>query len=226
MHASDPVNRFMSEPVLTIGPDEPIRRVLQLFMAHPVHHLPVVEERRVVGMLSSADVMKLEFFLPPPGPAVDALLNERWRIKEIMRSPVICVTEHETVQRAAELMAVNGVHALPVVNSNDELIGIITTTDIMYGCLKPTPEIALPDRRGPTLTEQELAAVLAAARRAVSTGHDSYRIAAALLAMQQRVRSLEQVAMAAKRYLNAGQEEGLHTSLRKEIERADRLNSQ
>jgi CBS domain-containing membrane protein len=67
MHASDPVNRIMMTPVLTIAPSESREEALRLFTSYPVHHLPVVEDERVVGMLSSADVVKVKFFLPPPG---------------------------------------------------------------------------------------------------------------------------------------------------------------
>jgi predicted transcriptional regulator len=192
MRANDPVNRIMSEPVLTIGPDEPVGDMLRLFLAYPVHHLPVVEERRVVGMLSSADVIKLEFFLPRPGPAGDALLNGRFSVRRIMRTPVISVTEHESVQRAAELMATNGVHALPVVDRNEVLIGIVTTTDIIHCLLDGRSKASAAD--SPTL-----------------------------LAMQERVQALEQIAHAAKRYVNAGQDERLHAALSKAIERADEL---
>lgn len=203
MHASDPVNRIMSEPVLTIGWHESVSTMMRLFLSHQVHHLPVVDGRRVVGMLSSADLMKLEFFLPPAGPQTDALLNERWRIAHIMRSPVISVTEHETVQRAAEVMATNAIHALPVVNSNGELIGIVTTTDLIRCWLNPPA--AVP----------------------ASGAEDARRFpldAAHAVAVHERVRSLEQVLTAAKRYVNAGQDERLHAELLKAIERDESLD--
>lgn len=190
MHASDPVNRIMSEPVLTIAPDESLEEALRLFTSYPVHHLPVVEEQRVVGMLSSADVAKLKFFLPPPGTARDALLKERWQVRKIMRTPALTVAEHDSAQRAAEIMATNGIHALPVVNSKAHLIGIVTTTDMMQGCLDPLP------------------AEPANATNAASS--DSVRM-----------RSLLDVVSAAKRYLNAGQDERLHAALQKALDRVD-----
>lgn len=87
MHANDPVNRIMTEPVLTIAPNESLEEALRLFTSCPVHHLPVVEEQRVVGMLSSADVAKLRFFLPPPGTPRVALLKERWQVRKSCARP-------------------------------------------------------------------------------------------------------------------------------------------
>lgn len=100
MHAADPVNRIMTRSVITIGPEESANALMRLFAAHAVHHIPVVEGRRVVGMGSSADMMKLEFFLPSSGAAHNAPLQDRWRAQTIMRSPAISVTEHQSVQSA------------------------------------------------------------------------------------------------------------------------------
>ncbi len=52
MHPSDPVNRLMTEAVLTVDVDDPAGEVLRLFGGYPVHHLPVLEGSKVVGMLS------------------------------------------------------------------------------------------------------------------------------------------------------------------------------
>ena len=43
----------------------PASEALDCFFQYPIHHLPVVRSGRLVGMLSSADVMKLQFFAPP-----------------------------------------------------------------------------------------------------------------------------------------------------------------
>ena len=127
MYASDPVNRIMIQSVLTVGANELLEEALRFATAYPVEHLPVVEDGHVVGMLSSADIAKLKFLLPPPGPAREALLRQRCQVRSIMRSPALTITEHESAHRAAKLMADNGVHSLPVVNSKGALVGIVTS---------------------------------------------------------------------------------------------------
>ena len=225
MHADDPVNRIMSQPVLTVAPDTSAKEMLQLFAAHSVHHLPVVRERRVVGMISSADLLKLEFFLPPPGAARDALLGDRFAVAKVMRTPVATVTERESVQRAAELMAKHGIHSLPVVNHDGQLVGIVTTTDLMRGCLRTEspPDKSSVDNRAGT---GRLAEISNRAQTLVDGNSDPNGMAEAILRLAHRTRALEQVATAAKRYVNAGQDERLHAALQKAIEQADRAEQQ
>ena len=67
MIANQRVGRVMTEAVLSIDVEESAGAVLRLFAGYPLHHLPVLNGQKVVGMLSSADVMKLEAFLPPYG---------------------------------------------------------------------------------------------------------------------------------------------------------------
>ena len=114
---------------------------------YPVHHLPVVRGATLVGMLSSADVMKLESFLPKNGKASREYLDQRFRIDMLMRHPAISVLPHQSVEDAARLMVTHAIHALPVVNSQDQLLGIVTTTDMMQAALEaalsaPTGRIA------------------------------------------------------------------------------------
>jgi predicted transcriptional regulator len=225
MHPSDPVNRIMTEPVLTIGLNDSVEEMLRLFVGYPVHHLPVVNEGCVVGMVSSADVLKLEFFLPPPGATREKLLNDRFRVGKLMRAPAITVAEHETVQKAAEIMSQHGIHSLPVVNGVGHLIGIVTTTDMMHGCLLSTQS---DDSATGSLGRAQATGVrhseeLARAREAVKSNADQHSAGAALLVSQRRISALEAVMHEAKRYLNAGQDERLHASLIKAIERADNV---
>ena len=193
MKASARVNRVMTASVVSIEIDASVDQVLHIFVAYPIHHLPVVKQGRVVGMLSSADIMKLEFFLPPTGPTRDRLLRGNFSIAKLMRTPVIVTHENDSIEHAAELMAKNAIHSLPVVNQRDQLVGIITTTDIIAGFLGSTDQTAGPDPQ--------------------PNGHE-------------RLAALEHLAHEARRYLHAGQDERVHASLAKAIERLDRIEEQ
>ena len=87
MRPDEPVSRIMTEAVVAIECDRPVSEVLDCFFQYPIHHLPVVRSGRLVGMLSSADVMKLQFFAPQGTAGRLDYLNDRLSIEQLMRTP-------------------------------------------------------------------------------------------------------------------------------------------
>jgi CBS domain-containing protein len=231
MHALDRVNRLMTEAVLSVDISAPVSEALRLFAEYPVHHLPVVREGTLVGMLSSADVMKLEGFLPKNGKASREYLDQRFRIDMLMRRPPISVQPEQSAEDAARLMVRHAIHALPVVNSQDKLLGIITTTDIMHAALSAAPRHGAKQAdaaRDPSSIQLKPSpsafdSALQAARAAAIAEHDPNGIAQALLYLHQRVASLEELLRVTRRYLTAGQDEALHATMMKALERVEQI---
>jgi signal-transduction protein with cAMP-binding, CBS, and nucleotidyltransferase domain len=87
MRPDEPISRIMTEAVVVIEADRPVSEVLDCFFQYPIHHLPVVRDGRLAGMLSSADVMKLECFLPKSTTDRASYLDERLTIEQLMRLP-------------------------------------------------------------------------------------------------------------------------------------------
>jgi len=56
--ADTPVRDIMSSPVITVSPDTSVQTCMQLMTDKRVRHLPVVDEARVVGMVSIGDLVK------------------------------------------------------------------------------------------------------------------------------------------------------------------------
>jgi CBS domain-containing protein len=228
MRATDRVDKFMTEAVLSIGIDEPASEVLRLFANYPVHHLPVLSGQKVVGMLSSADVMKIAALIPRTGSAVGAYLDQRVKVATLMSKPAITVRAHATLLEAARTMVGNAVHALPVVDEAERLLGIITTTDVMHAALEAAPAkgAATHESQG-TPPEIEMSATefehaLSSAKAAVAAGEDVELVAMGLLYLHRRLGVLEQVLQSADRYLKFGQEPARQASLRTAIAAAKR----
>jgi CBS domain-containing protein len=224
MRRNDPVNRLMTEAVLSIGADEPAGEVLRLFREYPVHHLPVVEDRRVVGVLSGADLLKLRALIPRSVTSAEKYLSGKMKVKALIARPAVTIAQHETVERAAELMASCGIHSLPVVDSKGHLVGILTTTDIIAAMFDAPPARTGAHSNAPSngarITREHFLQTVALATQAVEEGRDPDGLAVALLYAQQRIALLEGVTAIAARYLGAGQDEQLHRELGKAIEQA------
>lgn len=56
--AETPVWQIMSSPVVTVGPDEGVRQCMEIMTHRRIRHLPVVEEGRMIGMISIGDLVR------------------------------------------------------------------------------------------------------------------------------------------------------------------------
>lgn len=121
----------MTTAVLSVEKTTGAGEVLRHFRDYPIHHLPVMEGPRVVGLLSSADIMKLEHMLPRGAADPLGWLNQRMQAVDLARRAVITCRADTTLAEAAAQMARAGIHALPVVDATDHLLGIVTTTDLL-----------------------------------------------------------------------------------------------
>ncbi|MCK4444789.1 MAG: CBS domain-containing protein [Thermoplasmata archaeon] len=103
----------------TVAPNSKIEDAVELMIKEDVHFLPVVEKKKVAGILTPADVLvvveKAELETP---------------IEELVRSPCIPIFELTPLNVSLEIMKVAKVFALPVLGEDGMLSGIITDRDI------------------------------------------------------------------------------------------------
>lgn len=96
------------------------------------HHVPVLDGERLVGILSAVDIalVSLGGYVHDQG-TVDAHLDVAFDLGKLMAVDVVTVRPDDTVQRAAERLGDGQFHALPVVDHDGRLVGILTSTDIL-----------------------------------------------------------------------------------------------
>lgn len=214
------VRHIMTESVLSIGIHEPVTEAVRLFANYPLHHLPVIDSSGLKGMLSSADMLKLEYFLPRCSAQSSAVwLNDRFRIETLMRQPVVTAKPDDTIADAASRMVTHAIHALPVVDERNHLLGIVTTTDIMQALLHGMGIKRGTEKREAKYmpTELEMRRAVEAAESATQHGADPDGVAAAMLYLKERNARLEVLWKDVARYLHGGQDERLHARLVKEV---------
>jgi len=114
------VSQYMSRSVLTIAPQTEFHRAFDLMHSRRIHHLPVVEGDRVVGIVAERDLLL----------AAANFGSAEVPVAEIMRGPPVCVSENAQLKQAAQLLVSNHIGSLPVLNARKVLVGIITETDI------------------------------------------------------------------------------------------------
>jgi CBS domain-containing protein len=126
------VSQYMSRSVVTIAPQAEFHWAFDLMRSRRIHHLPVVEDGRVVGIVAERDLLL----------AAANFGSAEVPVREIMHGPAICVSENAQLKQAARLLVVEHIGSLPVLNARKELVGIITETDIFKvtaGMLRARP---------------------------------------------------------------------------------------
>ena len=128
-----PISKIMTRPLITVAPDDTLSAAMAVLERQQVHHLLVVERDRMVGILSSADLLKLALLLRPeagqssPGAAESLGMT----VRDVMQTRVAVLRENASLKEAAQALSLGGFHALPVLAIDDTPVGIVTSSDLV-----------------------------------------------------------------------------------------------
>jgi len=118
-------DRTMTRFLHTVEPDVSLDAAYALMRAEGIRHLPVVAGRRLVGMLSDRDILLLGT------PYQDQVLVPSIPVEDVMHSPVITCRETTQLRDVAATMLEHKIDCLPVLDENGQLVGIITSSDLL-----------------------------------------------------------------------------------------------
>jgi CBS domain-containing membrane protein len=127
-----PVTEIMTKNVLTLSIKDNLEDAEELFKKNKIRHVPIMAGKKILGMLSYTDLMRISFAdaIGDDEHDVDTTVYNMFSIEQVMAKDVVSVTSKTTIQEVAEFLSKKEFHALPVVE-NDELVGIVTTTDLI-----------------------------------------------------------------------------------------------
>jgi acetoin utilization protein AcuB len=173
------VRSLMTRRVVTVGMDDRLGRVRELFAEHGFHHLLVVERQKVVGVLSDRDLFKnLSPFIGKPlaERSQDQATLKR-RVHQIMTRKLIAVPADASAEQAAVLMLEHNVSCLPVISPEQRPLGIVTARDLLrwaVGKLSPCSEreARAAPAEAPTGRSESLAAAADSAPASIETWRD------------------------------------------------------
>jgi acetoin utilization protein AcuB len=125
------VEKWMTQDVITVPPDEKIINAFELMQGRGIRHLPVIADGELRGLVTDRDI-RLALIPSPLSTPEDRVyhLGALEQVDEIMTTDVITVAPNTTIEDAAKLMAKYKIGAVPVV-AQGALVGILTETDIL-----------------------------------------------------------------------------------------------
>ncbi len=118
---NETVASIMTRDLLTVEPSDSLQKVKELFISHRIHHLPVVEGKKLVGIITKDDLFRLN---------VDHKDYNNVLVGGVMTKKVAFLEPDDKIGTAAEVFMEHLFHALPIVQ-NGELVGIVTTFDVL-----------------------------------------------------------------------------------------------
>jgi CBS domain-containing protein len=111
---------LMTPDPVTIGPDETIAEAARLMIRHGVRRLPVVEDRRLVGLLSVSDLI-----------LAIAQMKCAVPIREVYTSQTFAIWEETPLTVVGRVMEISGFDAIPILDADNTLRGIISERDLI-----------------------------------------------------------------------------------------------
>ncbi|MDI6872889.1 CBS domain-containing protein [Candidatus Solincola sp.] len=125
------VKERMSIDPVTLSPDDTLREARRLIRELGLRRFPVVEEGKLVGIVTDRDVRQADMSsaVVQERRYVEYILD-RIQVRGIMTPDPITVTPDTPLEKAARLILENKIGGLPVVEEG-KLVGIITETDLI-----------------------------------------------------------------------------------------------
>ena len=127
------VRDYMKSPVVTVTPDTLIDNALETMHEKHIRRLPVVEDGKLVGLVTRNIVEQAV----PQSPAPLTLWGIHYalsctKVRDVMISDVVVVHPDDTIKEVVALSEKRQIGTFPVVDGNGSLVGILTNTDLLH----------------------------------------------------------------------------------------------
>lgn len=135
------IRDLMSTEVHCLAPNDTLQKVSEIFRKHKFHHIPVVDpQRRVLGMVSKSDFLAVSNAFPLFNEEKREEANERifksLLVEDVMTRQIATLGPDDTLEFASGYFLENLFHALPVVDENEVLVGLLSTYDVLVHFFK------------------------------------------------------------------------------------------
>jgi len=113
------VKDYMTLNPRTVNPEESAQEIVEKMKTLNYRQFPVVEDGKLVGIITETDL-------------ADALIKDKdVSIKDVMVTEPLTLMENASIENASDIIRIKNFNSLPVVSETNELLGLLTVTDIL-----------------------------------------------------------------------------------------------
>jgi len=133
MKKNDPISKIMTTNIISVHQGQKLSDVRHIIIESNIHHVPIVEGKKLVGLISFTDLMKLNIVISGADErTIDSIVDQQFSIQEIMTTELTTIKNTDSVRQASKILAESNFHSLPVVDDQNEIVGIVTMTDLIH----------------------------------------------------------------------------------------------
>lgn len=133
-----PISEIMTSQVHHIDVNSNVIDARNLMEKYEIHHLPVLEQGKLVGLLSWNDLKQVEFLCEFIGDKIEeGSIFKSLSIEELMTENVHFLEVDATTEQAVQIFSNASFHCLPIMDKGD-LVGMVTTKDVFSSFLTST----------------------------------------------------------------------------------------
>jgi CBS domain-containing protein len=135
------VRDLMTRPVVTLHPSDTMEQAATIFDNQNFHHIPIVgDDHKIAGMISRHDYYKIlnafTIFETENSRTCNRATLRALLTRDVMTKQIATIRQDDPLEKAVGIFQENLFHALPVVNEQKELVGILTTFDLLNYAFK------------------------------------------------------------------------------------------
>ena len=132
MNLLHPISKIMTRDVKTLQVNATIADAAKLFKTYKIHHIPILDKKKLVGIVSKSDYLFFQrgFLDDSYDVQLEQIRMNNYEVSYIMTKGLAKMEPSQKINVAISLFKENIFHAIPIID-NDELVGIVTTYDII-----------------------------------------------------------------------------------------------
>ena len=132
MKKNDSISKIMTTNIIAVHQGQKLSDVRHIIVDSNIHHVPVVDGKKLVGLISFTDLIKLNIVISGADErTIDSIVDQQFTIQDIMTTELTTVKNTNSVRQASKILAESNFHSLPVINEQEEIVGIVTMTDLI-----------------------------------------------------------------------------------------------
>ena len=125
------VSKFMTQKLITTTPEISVEQAFLVMRTHRVRHIPVVEKDKLVGIISDRDLRRPKWAEELDDWTSYYQFNDSHSVSDVMTRNPETVRTSDNVLKAVRIFREHRYGALPVLNKDGDLVGILSAQDLL-----------------------------------------------------------------------------------------------